>query len=167
MQKRILLLAAFFLAILLVIITVYRYFDAPRRELLTDVNRASSIIVDWHIMEDGELLTHAFRLDAETRIEFGRKLTDDLGVDFVRRHATVTPSIGLYLTDDNDDFLAYYAIRYARGGGTSHAMENLREFAKNGERLTDTQKSKIYHDDLRSKWPHAWRFDYTLPVTYN
>ena len=162
-----LLLPAFFLASLLVTIIVYLYFDAPRRELLTDVNRASSVIVDWHIMEDGELLTHAFRLGAETKIEFGRKLTDDLGVDFFRRHATVTPFIHLYLTDDHDDFLAYYTIRYARDGGTSHAMENLREFAKNGERLTDTQKSKIYHDDLRSKWPHAWRFDYTLPVTHN
>ncbi len=128
---------------------------------------ASSIIVTWHRKENGETVRHAYRLDVDSRDPFVRKLRDDLSVDYLRGQATVTPTIGLYLTNDDETLLAYYAIRYARGGGTSLSMKTLRQIAMSGIELTDDEISGIFTDDLRSKWPHPFGFDYTLPVTQN
>lgn len=80
-------------------------------------------------------------------------------------NATAVPSLGLYLTNGHNEFIAYYTIRCARGGGTSQVMQKLRELAMTGQPLTDNQKSEFFRKDLKAKWPHVWPFDFTLPVT--
>ena len=136
MRKLKIQLAVICAVLLSVVIFVYLYSKVPRLELLNEINRASSIIVDWRVPQDGELLTYAFELKAGVRAEFERKLSDDFDVDFYRVSATAAPSLGLYLTNENDEWIAYYTIRSARGGGTSQAMQNLRELAMTGQRLT-------------------------------
>ena len=167
MRKRTIALFSILFTVSFVCILVYRYFDSPRRALLADVDNANSTVVTWHVQEGGETITYAYRLDEESRNRFVRRLSADLAVDYLRDQATVTPMIGVYLTDSDQSFVAYYAIRCARGHGTSVSMKTLREIATNGAELTDDEKSNIFTVDLRSKWPHQFRFDYTLPVTQN
>ena len=166
MRKLKIRLAVFCAVLLSAVIFIYLYSKVPRLELLKDVNHASSIIVDWHVQQDGEMWAQAFELKADVRAEFERILSDDLDVDFFRVNSTAAPSLGLYLTKENGKFIAYYTIRCARGGGASQAMQKLRELAMTGQPLTDSQKSEIFRNDLKAKRPHFLRFDYTLPVTH-
>lgn len=79
MRKLKIRLAVFCAVLLSAVIFVYLDSKFPRLELLKDINHASSIIVDWHVQQDGEILAQAFELRADVRAEFERKLSDDLG----------------------------------------------------------------------------------------
>jgi len=156
-------------AVASVVFALSRY---PRRVLLSDVRQSKKIIVEWGLPDgNGTSRCVAFELDEPGRAQFARELTENLGLDYFRTQATATPTIGLYLVNDKDEFLAYYGIRCARGGGRCPAMESLRSSASKGRRLSEIEADDMFNDDgLRSKWPHIlpWpecRFDYVLPVT--
>ncbi len=149
-----------------VVVAFGRY---PRRVLLSDVQQSKKIVVEWQV-PDGNHTSRpiAFELDEHTRAQFVRGLTKNLGVDYFRGQATVTPTIGIYLVDNRNEFLAYYGIRCARGGGRCPSMESLRETASKGRPLSEIEADNIFNDDaLRSKWPQIipGSFDYVLPVT--
>lgn len=72
MRKLKIRLAVFCAVLLSAVIFIYLYSKVPRLELLKDVNHASSIIVDWHVQQDGEMWAQAFELKADVRAEFER-----------------------------------------------------------------------------------------------
>jgi hypothetical protein len=143
----------------------------PRRVLLSDVHRAKRIIVKWSVPDGNHTIRPvAFELDEDTRSRWEQGLNENLGLDYFRTQATVTPIIGVYLTDENNDFLGYYGIRLDRGGGRSPAMESLRTIASQAKPLSRIEADTIFDNDtLRSSWPHIlpWpecRYDFVLPV---
>jgi len=144
----------------------------PRQVLLSDVQQSAKIIVEWGVPDgNGTSRPIGFELDGPTRAQFVRELTDSLGLDYFRSQATVTPMIGIYLVNDKNQFMGYYAIGCARGGGRCPSMESLREMASKCQPLSEIEADEIFNDDdLRSEWPHIlpWpecRYDYVLPVT--
>jgi WD40 repeat protein len=162
-----LLIVAFAIGLVTTIIIIVVLGQYPRRVLLSDVQKSNKIIIDWRL-PDGNVA--AFELDEPNRVKFVRDLTENLGLDYFRAQATVTPTIGIYLVDDKNEFLAYYAIRCARGGGRCPAMESLRNTAAKGRAFSEIEADEIFNSgDLHSKWPHIFpwpecRYDYVLPV---
>ena len=126
--------------------------------------------MDWPVPDGGGTPRYvAFELDELTRAKFVQDLTKNLGVDYFRTQATVTPTIGIYLVNDKDEGVGYYSIRCARGGGRCPSMETLRQTASNGRPLSEIEADDILND-LDSHLPHkgsapTLRFDYVLPVT--
>lgn len=152
-----------------VVFALSRY---PRQVLLSDVRQCKKIVVEWSVPDgNGTYRPIAFELDEPGRAQLVQDLTENLGLDYSRTQATVTPMIGIYLVDDENQFMGYYAIRCARGGGRCPSMESLRNTASKGKPLSEIEADEIFNDhDLRSEWPHvlpwpACRYDYVLPVT--
>lgn len=156
------------LVIAVVVTTVVAMHQYARQVLLSDVRKAKGIIVSWRLPGDR---TVAFELDEPTRETFVHELTENLGVDFSRGIANVTPSIGIYLTDDKHEYLASYGIRYAQGHGRCPTMESLRDTASKSRPLSELDVDAIFNDeDLWKKrknvFPEHWpSFDYVLPIT--
>ena len=143
----------------------------PRRVLFSDVEKSKKIIIKWEL-PDGNHTSRciAYELKESTRPQFVHELKENLGLDYFRTQATVTPTIGVYLLDDKGEVLGCYAIRCARGGGRCAVMESLRHTAAKGRQLSPIEADDIFNNEkLRGKWPHilpwpACRFDYVLPV---
>ena len=147
----------------------YSLAQYPRRVLLSDLKQANKVIVGW-ILPEGyrSYRIVAFELSDPQESQLFGQLKKNLGVDYFRTTATVTPSIGIYMLNSENEVAACYWVRFARGGGSCPSMRSIRNIAEKGRPLSDIEAtSLIENPHHRSKWPKILpaHYDFVLPVT--